>query len=60
MTVHEAASLIRAVRRPRSNIERDLAISRLVIALAREMATEDERPLLLAREIMRLATAEVA
>lgn len=60
MTIHEAASLIRAARCPRSALERDLAISRLVIALARDMAKDGESPLLLAREIVRLSTKEVS
>ena len=41
MTIHEAASLIRAARHPRSELERDLAISRLTIALARDMASKN-------------------
>lgn len=60
MTLHEAASLIRAARHPRSELERDLAISRLTLALARDIAKDGDSPVQIAREIVKLATVEVA
>jgi len=40
MTIHEAAMLFRAVRNPPSDLARDLALSRIVLVVAKELAHE--------------------
>ena len=40
MTTHEAATLLREVRNPTSDLSRDLALSRLVLVLAQHVADQ--------------------
>lgn len=40
MTIHEAAILFRTARHPKSDLERDLALSRIVLVVAKELARE--------------------
>jgi hypothetical protein len=40
MTIYEAAMLFRTARHPQSDLERDLALSRIVLVVAKELARE--------------------
>jgi hypothetical protein len=40
MTIHEAAMLFRTARHPTSDLARDLALSRIVLIVAKELAHE--------------------
>jgi hypothetical protein len=41
MTIHEAAMLLRTVRAPPSELARDLALSRIILIVARSLALEN-------------------